>query len=62
MKLENFTMTEIVNYYAEYLVENEVCGTKAEAKKYFLNALAYNVVREAVTEQVIFLQENDDNE
>ena len=59
MKLEKYTMTAIVDYYAEYLVEHEICGTKAEAKQYFLNALAYNVVREAVIEQVIFLQESD---
>lgn len=62
MKLEKFTMTEIVDYYAGYLVENEICGTKAEAKQYFLNALAYNVVRESVIEQVVFLQENADEE
>lgn len=62
MKLEKYNMTEIVDYYSEYLVENEICGTKAEAKQYFLNALTYNVVREAVIEQVIFLQENADDE
>lgn len=62
MKLEKFTMTEIVDYYAEYLVENEVCDTKAEAKQYFLNAITYNVVREAIVEQVVFLKENIDNE
>ena len=60
MKLEQFTMTEIVNYYAEYLVENEIVATTAEAKQYFLNALAYNVVRLAVVEQVEFLKENID--
>lgn len=62
MKLEKYTMTEIVDYYAEYLVEHEVCGTKAEAKQYFLNAITYNVVREAIVEQVVFLKENIDNE
>lgn len=63
MKLEKYTMTEIVEYYAEYLTER--CGlaeTKAEAKQLFLNALAYNVVREAVAEQVAFLKENIDEE
>lgn len=62
MKLEKYTMTEIVDYYVEYLVEHEVCSTKAEAKQYFLNALAYNTVREAVVEKVFFLKENMDNE
>ncbi len=60
MKLEQFTMTEIVDYYTEYLVENEIVATKAEGKRYFLNALAYNVVRQAVVEQVEFLKENTD--
>lgn len=60
MKLEQFTMTEIVDYYADYLIEHEIVTTKAEAKRYFLNALAYNVVREAVVEQVAFLKENTD--
>lgn len=62
MKLEQFTMTEIVDYYTDYLVENEIVATKAEAKRYFLNAITYNVVREAIVEQVVFLQENVDNE
>lgn len=60
MKLEQFTMTELVEYYAEYLVENEIVATKAEGKRYFLNALSYNVVRQAVVEQVEFLKENID--
>ena len=58
MTLEKFTMTEIVEYYAEYLTERcEIASTKAEAKQLFLNALTYNVVREAVAEQVEFLKE-----
>lgn len=60
MKLEKFTMTEIVDYYVDYMIENEIVSTRAEAKQLFLNALAYNVVRGAVIEQVVFLQENDD--
>lgn len=55
-------MTEIVDYYVDYMIENEIVNTRAEAKQLFLNALAYNVVREAVIEQVVFLQENDDDE
>lgn len=58
MKLENWTMTEILNYYADYLVnECEIAANKAEAKKLFLNAITYNVVREAIVEQVAFLKE-----
>lgn len=63
MKLEKYTMTEIVDYYAEYLTERcEIASTKAEAKQLFLNALAYNVVREAVAEQAAFLKENMNDE
>lgn len=58
VQLEKFTMTEIVDYYVDYIINNcELATSKSEAKKLFLNALAYNVVRESVVEQVEFLKE-----
>lgn len=58
VQLENFTMTEIVDYYVDYIINNcELATSRAEEKKLFLNALAYNVVRESVVEQVAFLKE-----
>lgn len=60
MKLEDFTMSDVLNYYTDYLMNECNIGikSKAEVKKYIINALTYNVVREAVVEQVAFLKEN----
>lgn len=58
--LNDWTMKEITDYYIDYIMNTcELATSKAEAKKLFLNALAYNVVRESVVEQVEFLKEND---
>lgn len=60
--LENYTMKEIVDYYVGYLMEHELAASKSEARQLFLNALTYNVVRESVIEQIVFLCEcNPDN-
>ena len=57
IKLEDYTMNDIINYYTDYLVnECGIAANKAEAKKLFLNAMSYNVVREAIVEQVMFLK------
>ncbi len=58
--LERFTMTAIVDYYTEQIIGRMgVEVNKETAKQLFLNALAYNVVREEVLEQVAFLVDND---
>lgn len=59
--MNEFTMTEISNYYAEYLTEHGYCDSKAEAKRLFKSALLFNVVREAIAEQVEFLKENPED-
>ena len=60
MNLENYSMTDVLNYYIDYVMNECDIGieSKAEAKKLIINALTYNVVREAVVEQVVFLKEN----
>ena len=60
-ELEKFTAKEIVDYYIGYIMEHELAATKSEARQLFLNALSYNVVREAVIDQVAFLIEEDDD-
>ena len=59
-KLEDFRMKEIMDYYIDLLIDNEYAATKTEARKLFLNALCYNVVSEAVVEQIIYLKEHPD--
>jgi len=57
--LEQFTTKEVMDYYIGYIMEQELAASKSEARQLLLNALTYNVVREAVIEQIAFLQEED---
>lgn len=57
--LEQFTTKEVVDYYIGYIMEHDLASTKSQARQLLLNALTYNVVREAVIEQIAFLQEED---
>ena len=57
--LEQFTTKQVVDYYIEYIMEHELAASKSQARQLLLNALTYNVVREAVIEQITFLQEED---
>jgi len=59
-KLESFTTKEIVDYYIGYIMEQELATSKSQARQLLLNALSYNVVREAVIEQISFLIECDE--
>lgn len=59
-KLELFTTKEIVDYYIGYIMEHELATSKSQARQLLLNALSYNVVREAVIEQIDFLIECDE--
>jgi len=57
--LEQFTTKEVVDYYIGYIMEHDLAASKSQARQLLLNALTYNVVREAVIEQITFLQEED---
>ena len=57
--LEQFTTKEVVDYYIGYIMEHDLASTESQARQLLLNALTYNVVREAVIEQIAFLQEED---
>ena len=57
--LEQFTTKEVVDYYIGYIMEHDLASSKSQARQLLLNALTYNVVREAVIEQIVFLQEED---
>lgn len=57
-QIEKYTMSEIIGNIAEHVVEEwEV--SPAFAKKVVLDALSYNVVVQAVLEQVSYLLETD---
>jgi len=43
-------------------LEKGLATSKSEAKKLFLNALAYNLVIEAIEDQVTFILEADEEE
>ena len=55
-ELENFTMSEVLDYLVQKQVEEKGIS-KALAKKLVINALTYNVVVEAIEEQIDFLLE-----
>ena len=59
MELYNYTTSSVINYLVETLAENNGF-TKAKAKQLLLNALTYNVVIEAIQEQVDFLSGNNE--
>lgn len=58
--LEQFTTKEVVDYYIEYIMEHDLAASKAQARQLLLNALTYNVVREAVVDQIAFLIDTDE--
>lgn len=58
--LEQFTTKEVVDYYIGYIMEHDLASSKSQARLLLLNALTYNVVREAVVDQIAFLIEADD--
>ena len=54
-----------LNWVANYLVEGFSVGfelSKAETRKYFIDALTYNVVAEAIWEQMDYLIRKDRTE
>jgi len=62
LKLDDYTMTALVNHYVKHFLEKGLATSKSEAKKLFLNALAYNLVIEAIEDQVTFILEADEEE
>lgn len=50
-ELENLTMTQVVNYYANR-VSKQRNISKSLAKKLFLNALMYNWVRNEIEDMI----------
>lgn len=58
-QLDDFTASEIINYIANKLVADYDGMTKTLAKKLIVNAISYNVVIEAIREQVDYLLEYD---
>lgn len=59
LKLEEYTTKQIMDYYIDYLMQRDLAAFKSEARRLILNALTYNVVREAVVDQIVFLREED---
>lgn len=62
LKLDDYTMSDIADYYVQRLIEKGLAATKSEARKLFLNALSYNLVVEAIENQVAFIREADEEE
>lgn len=58
--LEQFTTKEVVEYYIGYIMEHDLAASKSQARQLLLNALTYNVVREAVVDQIAFLIDADE--
>ena len=58
--LEQFTTKQVVDYYIEYIMEHDLASSKLQARQLLLNALTYNVVREAVVDQIAFLIDADE--
>lgn len=53
-KFEDYSQTEIMDYLYDKIIENyDVSFTTA--KKYLLNALTYEIVLEAIKQQINFL-------
>ena len=58
-KLETYSLPEITNHYVDLILEQQLAASKSEALAFFMNALAYNVVRESIMDQVRFLKEEN---
>ena len=58
--LEQFTTTEVWDYSTVYIIYTDLAASKSQARQLLLNALTYNVVREAVVDQIAFLIDADE--
>lgn len=59
VKLEDFTLKQVSDYLINEIAEEREIS-KAQARKLFINALSYNVVVEAINEQIDFLIEKEE--
>ena len=55
--LEDYKVSDVINYLVEKQVQEKGIS-KALAKKLLINAITYNVVVEAIEEQIDFLLES----
>ena len=51
---------ERIRESTQYIMEHELAASKSQARQLLLNALTYNVVREAVVDQIAFLIDADE--
>ena len=58
-KLDTYSLPEITNHYVDLILEEKLAASKSEAMAFFMNALAYNVVRESIMDQIRFLREEN---
>ena len=58
MKLEDFTLKQVTDYFINNIAENRGIS-KALARKLFINAISYNVVVEEINNQIDFLMEEE---
>lgn len=58
-KLDSYSLPEIANHYVDLILEQKLAASKSEALAFFMNALAYNVVRESIMDQIRFLKEEN---
>lgn len=61
LKLENYTTKFIMDYLTNSIAKEKGI-TKTLARKLVLNALAYNIVYNAISEQIDFIMEEDEDE
>ena len=59
-KLENLTLKQITDYIIDDIATKQNIS-KSLAKKLFINAISYNIVVEAINEQVDFLINYEEN-
>lgn len=57
-KLENYKLKEIMDYIVSEVASNKKI-TKTVARKLVINAMSYNIVIEAINNQIDFLMEDD---
>lgn len=60
-KHNEFTLSQIINYLTDEF-SDEFEMSKSETKRYIIDALSYNIVVEAIREQIEFLLEENMDE
>lgn len=57
-ELENFTLKQITDYLVDKIA-SDYSISKSLARTLFINAISYNVVVEAIEDQIDYLMEDD---